>query len=852
MPRQVATSAENNFVKGLITETTALNFPENAATEIFDCEVDHTGRVTRRLGFDLEPNYEVTSVAIINSTEAFTEYVWHGVGGNGEKSFLVQQQGRAIRFYDVSESTDVSANAFSSALDLTTFIVSGSAKLPGTYGCHYATGSGYLIITNPACKPFFVTYDVVTGVFTGTAITIQYRDFLGLADNFLVWQRPTTNLASLVTSNAPHYYNLINQSWHLGAALNDWDVAFTNLPSNSDYVAQYRASETDPFDAARVNANTGVSNTPAPKGHFILELGNADRAAALVAEGFSNISSSIVSSVALGTGQGTIIGNMTNPSRAFDGSASTEASVVGTDAWIGKTLPGAFRISQAVIRGLSSNGYAATGDPTITVTLYGKQGTAPSGSTDGTVLASTSFTDQSQNEATGRTLVSSDTATYYDHVFLRVQVAPSNTIIVSEFEPYILVTTTPSSSVAAEVTQERPSTIAFFNSRAFYAGINDAILNSNIYFTQVIEQTNQLGYCYQKNDPTSEFFSDLLPDDGGVIKILEVGQIIKLHSYQSSLLVYATNGVWMVSGSKGSPFAANDYVVRKLSSIGVNSPQSFIDMKGVPIWWGEDGIYTIKFNADYDSFECVAITDDTIATFVLDIPALNRSFVKGTYDVQNQIAYWLYNDTEELEEEDYYKYNSVLVLNGLGGAFYPWTIGDGGVDVRGIVYVDCPVGNAIAAVKYTSTIPIDASNEYLTFSEVWSNLYKDWNTYATEISGDSDDELDYLSYFITGYKIHADGTRFFQPQYVYFYLEQEENAGAYMQAIYEFTTSGNTGKWSSKQQIYNSCLTDRAVNYRRLKVRGKGRAMQFRVNSETGRPFTIIGWAARESAGQTV
>ena len=850
MPRQVATAAENNFSKGLITETTALNFPENAATEIFDCEVDHTGRVTRRLGFDLEPNYVNTSVTLAVPNEAFTEYVWHGVGGNGEKSFLVQQQGRAIRFYDVSESTDASANIFASLLDLTTFIVSGSAKIPGSYGCHYATGSGYLIITNPACKPFYVTYDPVTDVFTGTAITIQFRDFLGLADNFLVWQRPTTDLSGLISANAPHYYNIINQGWHLQAALNNWDTARPDMPSNSDYPAQYRGSEVLSFDNNRVAAHTGVSNSPAPKGHFILQLGNADRAAALVAEGFANVGTSLVTNVALGTGSGTVFSNMSSPSNAFDGSATTVASVVGTDAYIGKTLPGAFRISQAVIRAPTITGYAAASNPTITVTLYGKQGAAPSSSSDGTVLATTSFTDQSQDESTGRTLTSTDTATFWDHVFLRVQVGPSNTIQVGEFQPYILIPN--SSGISVEVSQERPSTVAFFNSRVFYAGVNDALLNSNIYFSQIIEKETQLGFCYQKQDPTDEFFSDLLPDDGGVVKILDVGQIVKLYTYQSSLLVYATNGVWMVSGSKGSPFAANDYVVRKLSSIGVNSPLSFIDIKGVPMWWGEDGIYTIKFNADYDSFECVAITDDTIATFILDIPALNRSFVKGTYDVQNQIAYWLYNDTEELEEEDYYIYNSVLVLNGLGGAFYPWTIGESGVDVRGIAYVDCPVGNAIAAVKYTSTIPIDASNEYLTFSEVWSNLYKDWNTYAYEVSGDSDDELDYLSYFITGYKIHADGTRFFQPQYVYFYLEQEENAGAYMQAIYDFTTTGNTGKWSSKQQIYNSCLIDRAVNYRRLKVRGKGRSMQFRVNSETGKPFTLIGWAARESAGQTV
>lgn len=33
MPRSAAITVENNFTKGLITEFTAMNFPENAITE---------------------------------------------------------------------------------------------------------------------------------------------------------------------------------------------------------------------------------------------------------------------------------------------------------------------------------------------------------------------------------------------------------------------------------------------------------------------------------------------------------------------------------------------------------------------------------------------------------------------------------------------------------------------------------------------------------------------------------------------------------------------------------------------------------------------------------------------------
>ena len=40
MPRQQGIAIENSFIKGLITENTALNFPRNAATEQDNCVFD--------------------------------------------------------------------------------------------------------------------------------------------------------------------------------------------------------------------------------------------------------------------------------------------------------------------------------------------------------------------------------------------------------------------------------------------------------------------------------------------------------------------------------------------------------------------------------------------------------------------------------------------------------------------------------------------------------------------------------------------------------------------------------------------------------------------------------------------
>ena len=48
MARSIGTTVENNFVNGLITEATGLNFPENACTDTLNCIFYDNGKVSRR------------------------------------------------------------------------------------------------------------------------------------------------------------------------------------------------------------------------------------------------------------------------------------------------------------------------------------------------------------------------------------------------------------------------------------------------------------------------------------------------------------------------------------------------------------------------------------------------------------------------------------------------------------------------------------------------------------------------------------------------------------------------------------------------------------------------------------
>src|ERR1700761_74500 len=104
MPQQVLTSVENNFTKGLITEATGLNFPENAATETDNCNYTLIGDVVRRLGIDLETNGNIQQVDSTN--QALSSYVWKNVGGDGDTAVMVKQVGANLYFFYINQATN--------------------------------------------------------------------------------------------------------------------------------------------------------------------------------------------------------------------------------------------------------------------------------------------------------------------------------------------------------------------------------------------------------------------------------------------------------------------------------------------------------------------------------------------------------------------------------------------------------------------------------------------------------------------------------------------------------------------------------------------------------------------------
>lgn len=421
----------------------------------------------------------------------------------------------------------------------------------------------------------------------------------------------------------------------------------------------------------------------------------------------------------------------------------------------------------------------------------------------------------------------------------------------------------------------RPSVTEFHAGRVWYSGVNAQGYNSRIYFSKIVEQPSDFGYCASQNDPTSEEVFDFLSSDGGIISIPQAGTIYKLVSLGASLLVFGANGVWVISGSQGIGFSATDYSVNPVGYTRSISGNSFVIVEGSVFWWNYTGINAVV-NDPSKGLIIRSATDEKIKDFYLeDIDNTSKRFARGSYNPRTHQIIWLYTSSTPADTTATYTFDKALCFNTLIQAFYPWSFPTNTVTVNSIVVVegsgsitgtDTIVDNAANTIvdnlgnplvtygfsrsqittstKFLCSYPSGGSYAF-TFGEVFSPLYLDWVQFDSV-------GVDYSSFFITGYQVKTQGMRRFQSNYVYIFNDTSVLDNQYtFQALWNYGNSGDTGQWSQAQTVAQSIVhaeTNYDASRRRLKVRGSGNAVQFKFSSVAGKPFNIIGWATSDTA----
>jgi hypothetical protein len=323
-----------------------------------------------------------------------------------------------------------------------------------------------------------------------------------------------------------------------------------------------------------------------------------------------------------------------------------------------------------------------------------------------------------------------------------------------------------------------------------------------------------------------------------VITIQGSGSIYELFPIQNGLVVRAANGIWFITGSQGIGFSATDYTITKISGVESISPRPSANVLGYPVFWNQEGIWTVMPSAQGGGLVVENTALDTILTFYNNIPMVSKKYVRAAYNPITYEIQWLYRSTAETGLSNRYQLDTILCLNTHTKAFYHFVVSQGtGIPyLAGLNYVEGPGGatTSTPAFKYYCY-----SGSSYTFAQEYSSVYNDWTIQGNPTT--------YVSSFTTAYYLHGGGMKKFQPNYLYMYSRNAANARYIVQGTWDFAISGNSGRISMRQNVNNTAsTTNYSMLYRRHRLRGRGTTMQIQVTSIDGLPFDFMGWAMWE------
>lgn len=422
-------------------------------------------------------------------------------------------------------------------------------------------------------------------------------------------------------------------------------------------------------------------------------------------------------------------------------------------------------------------------------------------------------------------------------------------------------------AIANETIDGRPECIAYIAGRVFYG------LDSIVYYTQLLEgqSLSQLDKCYQMNDPTAEQISDILATDGGTIPINGADKVIQLVEFLEGVLVFANNGVWLISGPDGG-FKATDFNVRKLTNEGLTGPNTVVNAEGSVLYWSKSGIYRVSQN-QFGIATPENISFETIQTFYEDIPDTQKENATGYYIKSKKMVEWLYCDTNtkdnpflvnkglvlDMRVNGWFvnQYNSTLDFSSAGTyksliAAVPKSEGANDEEML-YLYAQYVVGTGSTAISYGFATKTDTN-------------YQDFGTNFP------------TAYLESGYEALGKPSNKKTAPYITVHFRQtEENwvdlgggdldldnkSSCLISSKWDWNDTNANGRFGPSQEAYKLKRvfvpaaagpfdSGETVITNKVKVRGRGNSMSIRFEQTPGQTFELLGYTVQYSMKGTI
>lgn len=444
------------------------------------------------------------------------------------------------------------------------------------------------------------------------------------------------------------------------------------------------------------------------------------------------------------------------------------------------------------------------------------------------------------------------------------------------------------SGLSTTTYDSRPSACAFFAGRVWYSGMTDEDLVGTVYFSQVLTSLDNIGKCYQDQDPTAEQLNSLLSTDGGVIEIPDAGKIYAMVPYERSLVVVADNGIWQIIGSEDTGFTATTYGIRYVTNVGAISLKSVVSIPAGVVYLADSGIFALSAN-EVGALTAQNISDNVISEYYKTLSNTAKRRAQAFYDRETNKLLWLISTDDSVTR---YKYNEILFLDLNIQAYYRYSVSDldtntpfisgvmqrSSVSLAEITY-DVVLGSddvVLGANDVVQTTELDgltsteAALKLLTFTQSGGALditFSEFNN-RNFIDWESADDtgVDYESVLITGYQLLGEAARDKQVKFWTLHFERTEQnvltsgddlvfdfpSAATCRVRHDFTSSSSAQRWSNRFNGYRLkvpyLLEAGPFDYSydvistKNRIRGHGKAVQFEVRSETGKDIRLLGW----------
>lgn len=446
-----------------------------------------------------------------------------------------------------------------------------------------------------------------------------------------------------------------------------------------------------------------------------------------------------------------------------------------------------------------------------------------------------------------------------------------------------------------DLTEGGPTCVTDFAGRVFYAGFNGTVIGGDarspeytnyVFFSQVVKNRKDFFKCYQEGDPTSRENADLVDTDGGFLRVSGAKNIIALRNLETSLIIFATNGVWSATGGSDFGFSATNYKVTKISSFGALSESSIVVEGGQAFYWSEDGIYTIGRN-ELGDLGVTNITVPTIQSYFEAIPNISKLKAIGTYDTLTKKVRWIIKDGTPFEVDsetlelvfdsalNAFSVNRIMNRSEGNAEVFsllrasPFVIGASGENVfvssnqvlSNTEEVVIPSNEIRSGLQTTKYLILQKSGSIFNFSfgEFNNRSFADWSS----LDGIG---VDAKAFGFSGVQTAGDSAVKKQIPYLVIHMYRTETgtdaegtplnqSGCRVRYQWNFSNNATSKKFTTMFQVYRYVKTFIPANpgdafdngfsilTTKNKVRGMGRAFQMYFETEPGKDCRIVGWS---------